>query len=493
MKRKFMKRVYLLICMLTVMAITVKAEDYPIKIADGQVTSLNAYSLNDAIEGVKGDVTYDHASKTLRMNNALIVSSIESGFGIYSSLDSLTIDVTGNCFIESEQWTAIATGSVAIKGTGSLTLKGIRGICAINQCKTIDVKDGVTLVIDASYHGIDGLSFYPMVKVSGKNTRLIVKGDVDAFLNISALNLAEGLHITQPSVNAKFKNRTIKDENGNVATFVKISNELLSGDANGDDAVTMADANAVVNCFLNSSATDGFNYVTADVNGDSNITMADANAIVNMFLSGEYQLDPYNGHEYVDLGLSVKWATCNVGATTPYETGNYFAWGETSTKSYYAWSTYRYITDGGHIPESENTFVRYSSSDGKTVLDTGDDVASVKWGGNWRMPTREDLDELLDANNCKWVWKTSPVPGYKVTSLKEGYKDKYIFLPATGMITLDGGPYTDMGCYYWTSSLKSNSPSFVYILIGMNSNGNNIYRCDQERRFPGLAVRPVCP
>ena len=207
---------------------------------------------------------------------------------------------------------------------------------------------------------------------------------------------------------------------------------------------------------------------------------------------GEFMGD----HEYVDLGLSVKWATCNVGANVPYEYGDYYAWGETETKNNYDWSTYKYCMgrDSTMTKYCNYSYGGYNGFiDNKTNLEPNDDVAHVKWGGNWRMPTREDMNELLDANNCKWVWKTSPVPGYKVTSLKEGYKDKYIFLPATGMITLDGGPYTDTGCYYWTSSLKSKSPSFVYILIGMNYNGNNIYRCDEERRFPGLAVLPVCP
>ena len=163
-------------------------------------------------------------------------------------------------------------------------------------------------------------------------------------------------------------------------------------------------------------------------------------------------------HKYVDLGLSVKWATCNVGAEKPEEYGDYFAWGETAAKSNYSWSTYKFTTDGG------DTFTKYTGSD-KTVLDATDDAATVNWGIAWRMPTLEEMKELLNNENCTWEWQAAGnttfggVAGYKVTSKKAGYTDKYIFLPAAG------GRYgTDMrdgaGSWgrYWSSSLYAGSP-----------------------------------
>ena len=117
-----------------------------------------------------------------------------------------------------------------------------------------------------------------------------------------------------------------------------------------------------------------------------------------------------NGHEYVDLGLSVRWATCNVGANNPEDYGDYYAWGETKTKKEYTeenCETYKNIGD---------------------IKGTSRDVAHVRWGSPWRMPTEEESQELID--NCDWEWTTlNGVEGSKVTSRKNGNS---IFLPAAG-------------------------------------------------------------
>ena len=138
-------------------------------------------------------------------------------------------------------------------------------------------------------------------------------------------------------------------------------------------------------------------------------------------------------YEYVDLGLSVNWATCNVGASSPEEYGDYFAWGETETKSEYTWATYKYCKG------SENTLTKYCDDsnygnngfeDNIITLLPEDDVAHVKWGGKWRMPTEAEFNELI--YSCDWAWTTqNGVMGYKVTSKKTGYTGCSIFLPAT--------------------------------------------------------------
>ena len=106
-----------------------------------------------------------------------------------------------------------------------------------------------------------------------------------------------------------------------------------------------------------------------------------------------------NGHEYVDLGLpsGLKWATCNVGAASPEEYGGYYAWGETEEKEYYSWGTYKYF----YFDENRNYSITkyctesdYGIVDDKIILEPEDDVAHVKWGGTWRMPTETDFDEL---------------------------------------------------------------------------------------------------
>ena len=126
----------------------------------------------------------------------------------------------------------------------------------------------------------------------------------------------------------------------------------------------------------------------------------------------------HNGHEYVDLGLSVKWATCNVGAQNPEDYGEYYAWGETRAKTIYTLKGYRFRASGD-APHNVK-FSKYDPDDksgpfSKKVLELDDDVANVKWGGNWRMPTKEEMEELVW--NCDWVWTTqNGVNGVKITS-----------------------------------------------------------------------------
>ena len=138
--------------------------------------------------------------------------------------------------------------------------------------------------------------------------------------------------------------------------------------------------------------------------------------------------DPYNGHEYVDLGLSVKWATCNVGAESPEDYGDYFAWGETTSKSTYNLSTYKYCNGSSTTLTKYNTSSSYGTVDNKTQLDLTDDAARANWGGSWRMPTYAEWTELCE--QCTWTWTSqNGVKGYKVTSKSNCNS---IFLRATG-------------------------------------------------------------
>ena len=194
--------------------------------------------------------------------------------------------------------------------------------------------------------------------------------------------------------------------------------------------------------------------------------------------------DPYNGHEYVDLGLSVKWATCNVGANAPEEYGDYFAWGETTTKSAYDWSTYKWCNG------SENTMTKYCTNssygivDNKTTLELSDDAARANWGGSWRMPTDAEITELRE--QCTWTWTSqNGVNGYEVTSKKNG---KSIFLPAAGFLyetSLDNVGKT--GCY-WSSLLYTDEPFGAYYLAIVSTFTSGEY----SYRSYGFTVRPVC-
>ena len=191
-----------------------------------------------------------------------------------------------------------------------------------------------------------------------------------------------------------------------------------------------------------------------------------------------------DNHEYVDLGLSVKWATMNVGATTPEEYGDYFAWGEVKPKEEYVWSTYKWCNGSKNTLTKYCTNSEYGTVDNKTVLESADDVAAVNWGASWRMPTDAELTELRE--QCTWTWTTqNGVNGYKVT----GSNGNSIFLPAAGYRSdsslYDAGSYG----YYWSSSLDADSPYDAYELY---FDSDNVYWYDDNRSF-GQSVRPVCP
>ena len=194
-----------------------------------------------------------------------------------------------------------------------------------------------------------------------------------------------------------------------------------------------------------------------------------------------------NGHAYVDLGLpsGTLWATCNVGATTPEGYGNYYAWGETTTKSTYNWSTYRYCNG------SYTTLTKYCSSssygnngfiDNLTTLQLSDDAARANWGGDWRMPTKAEWEELK--NNTTVTWTTqNGVYGRKFTASN----GNSLFLPAAGYRG-DGSLYdAGSGGYYWSSSLYADNPSgawYLYFSSGYCYVGSN-------NRYFGQSVRAV--
>lgn len=181
----------------------------------------------------------------------------------------------------------------------------------------------------------------------------------------------------------------------------------------------------------------------------------------------------------VNLGLSVQWASHNVGATKPEEYGDYFAWGETTTyysslnpfvwkngKTGYNWESYKFNPSG-----DGTTFTRYNGSDYKTLL-REDDAAAAAYGSKWRMPTAAEWEELM--NNCTWEWKTTDdgyaSNGYVITSNIAGYQGNSIFIPATGFLNNDGTfSASGFSSVYWSSSLSNRSDAARRIWIGSNA------------------------
>ena len=206
------------------------------------------------------------------------------------------------------------------------------------------------------------------------------------------------------------------------------------------------------------------------------------------------------GHEYVDLGLpsGLKWATCNVGATTPEKYGKHFAWGETEPRTIYDGNTYKWGT-ATYDEEYEwwdletltkyNTSSDYGTVDDKTVLELADDAARANWGGAWRMPTDEEWTELRE--NCAWKWtdnyNNAGIAGRIVTSNINGNS---IFLPAAGVRDDRDFGLLGAGDYggYWSSSLGTDNPDYAWNVYFDSGNVDGY----DSGRYGGLSVRPVC-
>ena len=187
--------------------------------------------------------------------------------------------------------------------------------------------------------------------------------------------------------------------------------------------------------------------------------------------------DPYNGHEYVDLGLpsGLKWATCNVGASNPQDYGLYFAWGETT----------------GYTGEQVTSGVRkfdkasYKASAISTDLTLEQDAAHINLGGNWRMPTKAEYQELLD--NCNVVWTSdyngTGIKGRTFTSKVNG---KSVFFPAAGNCNNSSVGGVGSSGYCWSASWDSSSYAW---LLRFYSGSQNLSNYD---RYYGFSVRGVC-
>ena len=193
--------------------------------------------------------------------------------------------------------------------------------------------------------------------------------------------------------------------------------------------------------------------------------------------SVRYLIDPYNGYEYVDLGLSVKWATCNVGATSPEQAGLYFAWGETTGYT------------GEQVTSGERAFdmANYKASAISADLTLAQDAAHANMGGKWRMPTKDEYQELLD--NCNIVitddYNETGVKGKVFTSKVNG---KSVFFPTVGdchdsCVNILGGH----DGYYLSASWESSDLAWY---LDFSSNGE--YLKSFGSRYWGYSVRAVC-
>lgn len=205
-------------------------------------------------------------------------------------------------------------------------------------------------------------------------------------------------------------------------------------------------------------------------------------------------------HAYVDLGLpsGLKWATCNLGATTPEGFGDYYAYGETDTyyssqspltwksgkSSGYYWTSYRWCTDANSY---DPVMTKYNKTDNKTVLEMADDAARYAWGGSWRTPTAAEWKELLD--NCTWTRTTQN--GVSGRLVKSKTNSNSIFLPAAGTWYKTELKDSGTGGFYMSSSVYPDVPIYAqYMYFDYISSTEYLY-FSRGVRSNGRSVRPV--
>ncbi len=275
----------------------------------------------------------------------------------------------------------------------------------------------------------------------------------------------------------------------------------------GSVTITLAEPSATVYAALRNSSSDKVTYVFDATDGDGKTYQGSKQAIL---AAAKNYATGVTLHEYVDLGLTAKWATCNIGATTPTGRGEYFAWGETETyyegealpvvnpelseeppmtwktdkPGGYVWASYKF---GVFNNAAADKGLSKYSTDGLTVLEPVDDAAATLWGGNWRMPEMSDLQELT--KNCTFEWKEdyngSGVTGYLCTSKKN---NNTIFLPAAGFfLRRDGYRMYNTQGYYWSSTLVSNVSRGRTLKFTATAAPSVSY----NDRYYGLTIRPV--
>ena len=281
---------------------------------------------------------------------------------------------------------------------------------------------------------------------------------------VQQIVLSETSLALQPN-EMRFLTATVLPENAQNKVVVWESSDNRVAEVNSTGRVT---AKASGTCTITCSATDG-----SGVKAECQVTVKKPDTM-----------------EYVDLGLpsGTMWATCNVGASKPEEYGDYFAWGETTTKSYHDWSTYKWCNG------SETTMTKYCTrsdygyngfTDNLTELQPEDDAATANWGSGWQMPSFDQIEELLNSIYTTTEWtQVNGVNGRKVTSESNGNS---IFLPAAGYRWDDELYRAGDDGYYWSRSLD---PDLGYYACYLHFNSGYWY-WDGNSHSYGQSVRAV--
>ena len=337
--------------------------------------------------------------------------------------------------------------------------------------------------VGSSYYGL--VSVGDIVKLSGSKT---MYNDVHEVINLTSLSvISRGNAVVYPI--PKDITSRIQYYSSSEAEFITFTGTLvMSGnyyniEIDGVSSSVLQGSIVRPSPELNAASFNGCMIrITGYFNG-----LSSQSKFLDIVATSIIKLGDSNA---VDLGLSVKWASFNVGASSPEEYGSRFAWGETNPKSTFSWENYKWARGYEGTLTKYNNNSSYGVTDGKTTLDLSDDAANAAWGGSWRMPTLAEVEELLNPDNCLWTWTMkNGVYGYLVKSKKAGYTTKSIFIPAEGLKFGDSYYNVQERGYFWTSTLYTDVPNRAYIVFFDSGEIGHLF--NGAARAYGLAVRPV--
>ena len=259
------------------------------------------------------------------------------------------------------------------------------------------------------------------------------------------------------------------------------------GDVNCDGFVNISDVTDLIDYLLSGNGSS-VSQANADCDKDCIINIADVTTLIDFLLSGWWPWN-HDPNDYIDLGLpsGTLWATCNVGANCREEYGDYFAWGETEPKEIYSWETYKWCNGTSSTLTKYCTNSTYGMVDNKTELDPEDDAAYMNWGPMWRMPTKEQQQELY--SQCSWIQARSyNGNGYVYGYLVTGPNGNSLFLPAGGYRIMSILSDTGSHGSFWSRALDSNREACILYFNSTNYKDNHF---GNGSRHYGRSVRAV--
>ena len=459
----------------------------------GTLTSIgdNAFDLCSSLTSVTIPESVTHiGNEAFEECYSLISMKVVSGNEVYDSRNNC------NAIIETATNTLI-TGCKKSNIPNTVTNIGDYAFALCGGIESISIPSSVEIIGKDAFIGCSNLKSISI----GSNVTSI--GEC-AFLDCEAITRVTCFAPVPPSMFSMecfsycvYDNAVLRVPRNSLEQYVLSENwsEFLNiegiskGDANGDGNVNISDVTALID-YLLSGNPSGVDVNSADCNNDGNVNISDVTALIDYLLSGHWPDEPViptDNHEYVDLGLpsGTLWATMNIGANSPEDFGDYFAWGETVPKDYYDWSNYKWCNGSDTTMTKYCTLSEYGNNgfiDNKTELDPEDDAAYVNWGSLWRMPSKAQIDELN--LECTWRWtQRNGVNGLLVT----GTNGNSMFLPAAG------GRWYELLCdvdnwgFYWSRTLHSGDPYFAFDLY---FDSGKVY-WDMDGHYAGFTVRAV--